>query len=272
MQPYRDDLQHAQASRTDLPQEYYDAVSTLHSVGKYSDPRTAALAPPQHAVPLRSLHPGYSPGNVVHLTIRSRSNEYTELVFWREWQPVVRETPQQQPQKMARTCPLPPSAHLCLQVVHVQIIGGVLVLAALIAIGVGLGVGLSNNKKSSGSGSGSGSSSSDSTSSSTPKGGPKQTDPNDPSTFVRDSNLHQSLYGLAYTPEGSQLPDCGNSLGGSHCVIFVSIWVSLTFVIDSECYQGCSGTKSFFFIIIKTIIDGVLVVDVTTDDRAIIPP
>jgi len=39
-----------------------------------------------------------------------------------------------------------------------------------------------------------------------------QTDPNDPSTFVKDPNLHQSLYGLAYTPQGSQLPDCGSKL------------------------------------------------------------
>ena len=41
----------------------------------------------------------------------------------------------------------------------------------------------------------------------------KQTDPNDPSQFTKDSNLHQSFYGIAYTPVGSQLPDCGNSLG-----------------------------------------------------------
>ena len=40
-----------------------------------------------------------------------------------------------------------------------------------------------------------------------------QTDPNDPSTFQLDSRLKKSFYGIAYTPEGSQLPDCGNSLG-----------------------------------------------------------
>ncbi|EKM78091.1 hypothetical protein AGABI1DRAFT_42275 [Agaricus bisporus var. burnettii JB137-S8] len=34
----------------------------------------------------------------------------------------------------------------------------------------------------------------------------------DPSVFDKDPNLHQSFYGLAYTPEGSQLPDCGNKL------------------------------------------------------------
>ena len=40
-----------------------------------------------------------------------------------------------------------------------------------------------------------------------------QTDPNDASTFQLDSRLKKSFYGIAYTPEGSQLPDCGNSLG-----------------------------------------------------------
>lgn len=40
-----------------------------------------------------------------------------------------------------------------------------------------------------------------------------QTDANDPSTFELDTRLKKSFYGIAYTPEGSQLPDCGNSLG-----------------------------------------------------------
>jgi exo-beta-1,3-glucanase (GH17 family) len=35
---------------------------------------------------------------------------------------------------------------------------------------------------------------------------------NDPSQFEKDPRLIQSFYGIAYTPEGSQLPDCGNSL------------------------------------------------------------
>jgi exo-beta-1,3-glucanase (GH17 family) len=35
---------------------------------------------------------------------------------------------------------------------------------------------------------------------------------NDPSVFEKDSRLKRSFYGLAYTPEGSQLPECGNSL------------------------------------------------------------
>ena len=40
-----------------------------------------------------------------------------------------------------------------------------------------------------------------------------QTNPDDPSTFIKDPALKQSFYGIAYTPEGSQYPECGNSLG-----------------------------------------------------------
>ncbi|KAG7451299.1 glycoside hydrolase family 17 protein [Guyanagaster necrorhizus] len=74
------------------------------------------------------------------------------------------------------------------------VMGGVLGLAALIAIGVALGVTLSKKSSSSSSSSSSNSSSSD------------------PSDFTKDANLHLSFYGIAYTPAGSQLPDCGNSL------------------------------------------------------------
>src|SRR6266545_1468345 len=42
-----------------------------------------------------------------------------------------------------------------------------------------------------------------------------QTSPNDPSQFTKDPNLRQSFYGLAYTPTGSLLPNCGNSLSTS---------------------------------------------------------
>jgi exo-beta-1,3-glucanase (GH17 family) len=79
------------------------------------------------------------------------------------------------------------------------IIGG-LVLVILAAIGIALGVTLSKKKSSSSSSSISSSTSSDSSS--------------DPSNFQKDSRLKQSFYGLAYTPPGSQLPDCGNSLDG----------------------------------------------------------
>jgi hypothetical protein len=73
-------------------------------------------------------------------------------------------------------------------------------LVAIIAIGAGVGVSLSKKNTSSG------------TSSSKSGSTTKQTDPNDPSSFVKDPKLKQSFWGLAYTPEGSQLPNCGNNL------------------------------------------------------------
>lgn len=85
-----------------------------------------------------------------------------------------------------------------------SIFGSVVALLGVIAIAVGVGVGVSN--KTSGV-----STSSGSTTSSNP-GPPKLRDPNDPSTFVKNPNLKQSFYGMSYTPEGSLLPNCGNSL------------------------------------------------------------
>lgn len=70
-------------------------------------------------------------------------------------------------------------------------------VVGLVIIGVAVGVTVAKNHKSSSS-----------SSSSVTK-----SDPNDPSNFSKDSRLKQSFYGLAYTPEGSQLPDCGNKLG-----------------------------------------------------------
>lgn len=82
------------------------------------------------------------------------------------------------------------------------VIGSIVGVIALIAIGVGVGVGVSQSNKSSGAASGSGS------------GPTAQTDPNDASTFTPDSNLKKAFYGIAYTPEGSLLPDCGSTLDG----------------------------------------------------------
>ncbi|KAH9856667.1 glycoside hydrolase [Lenzites betulinus] len=86
------------------------------------------------------------------------------------------------------------------------VIGSLVAVIGLIAIGVGVGVTVAKNHKSSSS------SSSSTSSASSAVGVVNQTDANDPSTFVRDDRLVQSFYGIAYTPEGSQLPDCGNSL------------------------------------------------------------
>ncbi|KAG9218850.1 hypothetical protein CCMSSC00406_0001036 [Pleurotus cornucopiae] len=87
------------------------------------------------------------------------------------------------------------------------VLASVIGLLGIIGIAVGVGVSVSQKNKSSTSSSSSspgGSSNSDNT--------PKQTDPNDPSSFVKDSRFHKAFYGMAYTPEGSLLPDCGNSL------------------------------------------------------------
>lgn len=81
---------------------------------------------------------------------------------------------------------------------RIIVIGSVITLAILIAAGVALGVTLS--KKSS--------SNSSSSSASVPAG----TNPNDPSNFPKNSALINSFWGIAYTPLGSQLPQCGNSL------------------------------------------------------------
>jgi len=87
------------------------------------------------------------------------------------------------------------------------LVGGI-ALVLLIVVGVTVGVVVSKNKKhntglsSNGSGSGAG----------TPNNPVNQTNPNDPSTFQKDPRLHRSFYGIAYEPEGSLLPDCGNSL------------------------------------------------------------
>lgn len=80
------------------------------------------------------------------------------------------------------------------------VIGSVIALILLIAAGVALGVTLSKKNSNNNS--------SSSSSNSVPAG----TNPNDPSNFPKNSALVNSFYGIAYTPLGSQLPDCGNSL------------------------------------------------------------
>ncbi|KAJ6628915.1 glycoside hydrolase superfamily [Mycena sp. CBHHK59/15] len=89
------------------------------------------------------------------------------------------------------------------------VIGSVVGLLALIAVGVGVGVTLAHKNKSSSSTKSSSATNSNSGSNSS---GVTQTDPNDPSTFVKNPALKQAFYGLAYTPYGSQLPNCGNNL------------------------------------------------------------
>ncbi|KAJ6538531.1 glycoside hydrolase [Mycena vulgaris] len=89
------------------------------------------------------------------------------------------------------------------------VIGSVIGVVVLIAVGVGVGVTVAKHNKSSAK---SAAATSGSNANSNSSGTVGQTDPNDPSTFVKNSALHQSFYGLAYTPYGSQLPTCTNSL------------------------------------------------------------
>ncbi|KAI0091088.1 glycoside hydrolase superfamily [Irpex rosettiformis] len=88
------------------------------------------------------------------------------------------------------------------------VIGSLVALVVLIAAGIAIGVTVSKNHHNSSS-----SSAIASSSNSTGKtGAVNETNPNDPSSFVKNDALKHSFYGLAYTPEGSQLPACGNSL------------------------------------------------------------
>jgi exo-beta-1,3-glucanase (GH17 family) len=88
------------------------------------------------------------------------------------------------------------------------VLGVAAALVGLIIIAVAVGVTVAKKKPSS--------TSSDATSGSS-NGGTggtpvNETNPNDPSSFEKDSRLKQSFYGMAYTPLNSQLPDCGNKL------------------------------------------------------------
>ncbi|THH32245.1 hypothetical protein EUX98_g1958 [Antrodiella citrinella] len=84
------------------------------------------------------------------------------------------------------------------------ITGSIIALVVIIGVGVGVGVAVSKNHSSK--------STSGAAASSNSNSPVQQTNPNDPSTFVLDPNLKHSFYGLAYTPEGSQLPECGNNI------------------------------------------------------------
>jgi len=91
-------------------------------------------------------------------------------------------------------------------------LGSIVGIIAVIAIAVGVGVGVShhhnsgNNRSSSNGNKGSGSGSGSNTTT------VPQTNPNDPSTFVKDSRLKQSFYGMAYTPQGAIPPNCTSTL------------------------------------------------------------
>lgn len=85
-----------------------------------------------------------------------------------------------------------------------QVVGSLLGVFLLIIAGVAVGVGVSKSHKSK----------------SSSVAAVKQTNPDDPSTFEKNSALVNSFYGIAYTPEGVQLPDCGAKLGA--CISHLS--------------------------------------------------
>lgn len=82
------------------------------------------------------------------------------------------------------------------------IIGAVLTVVVLAAAGIAAGVIVSKKNSNNDAAS----------SSSVPTGVPAGTNPTTPANFPLNPALVQSFYGIAYTPLGSQLPDCGNSL------------------------------------------------------------
>ncbi|KAN0093016.1 glycoside hydrolase family 17 protein [Tylopilus felleus] len=84
------------------------------------------------------------------------------------------------------------------------VIGSALTLAVLIAVGVSLGVVLTK-KNSSGS-------STSTSNGGAPANAPPGTNPNNPSSFTKNPALQPMFWGLAYTPLGAQLPNCGVTL------------------------------------------------------------
>ena len=82
-----------------------------------------------------------------------------------------------------------------------------MVFLIIVVIAVAVGVTQGNKKHNNQNLSSSGGSGSGTNGSSV-----NQTNPNDPSSFSKDPRLIKSFYGFAYTPEGSQYPQCGNSL------------------------------------------------------------
>jgi len=118
---------------------------------------------------------------------------------------------------------------------RIQVIGSIVGIVAVIIIATVVGVVVTNNNKKSNKNLNSGST----TSTANPNSSVQQTDPNDPSKFTLDKNLHKAFYGMAYTPVGSQLPDCGNSL----CE-FVHIILEIAGSHDSLILVSCSCCHS----------------------------
>lgn len=92
------------------------------------------------------------------------------------------------------------------------ILGSIIGIIAVIAVGVGVGVSVSNHNKSGNNRSSSNGSKGSGSGSGTNTTSVPQSNPNDPSTFIKDPRLKQSFYGMAYTPQGAIPPNCTSTL------------------------------------------------------------
>lgn len=114
------------------------------------------------------------------------------------------------------------------------VIGGVVVvLAIIVAVAVGITVSKNNkNNKNNNNTSATSSSNGNGTT------GVVTSNPNDPSDFKKDPNLHLSFYGLAYTPEGAQLPECGaNSAAVIEDIQLISQLTTRIRLYGADCNQ-----------------------------------
>ncbi|KAG5342314.1 hypothetical protein C0989_003444 [Termitomyces sp. Mn162] len=115
----------------------------------------------------------------------------------------------------------------------VKVLAVIIILLILLVVGVVVGVVVSKNK----------SQNSATLSSSTSSSGGKSTTgqatgitngSNDPSVFEKDPNLHKSFYGMAYTPEGSMMPNCSNSLAIKQTKVEMEVFVGIYVLPDDN--------------------------------------
>jgi len=91
-----------------------------------------------------------------------------------------------------------------------------LIIAAIVGVAVGVPLSKKKNNKNLSADSGANGNNSNNNNNNGSGNNDKPPSTNngpDPSVFPKDPNLQQAFYGIAYTPDGSQLPNCGNSLG-----------------------------------------------------------
>lgn len=182
MRPYRDNPA-VTASTPDL-QDYYDSdLPPPHRLSGTDDPYASNTF--LHPAPDSRLPPSASTPNLNMADTKGFSNMDTGASYSGNSQWLEKQQSSSRKSKW---------------LLIVALVG----LVGLVAAGIVVGVVVSHNNKSS--------STSSASSKSGGSGAVNQTNPNDPSSFVKDPNLKHSFWGLAYTPAGSQLPNCGNSL------------------------------------------------------------